>query len=171
MKPWFTMHGECPFIFYVCILNRQSLSTKPRLALCLCPIWEYQQMFTQTYANNNMRKHLDYAWSGSIIFSRWCDLDSRWERYHLNHKTFFTNRPLYCTQRMVPEDALRRGIINMQNIKGLEEFQSIKQYWTTPPPDFESALNWKAFDDEYFMNSTAWPAKDAALSKPRDGYY
>ncbi len=50
-------------------------------------------------------------------------------------------------------------------------FMQIKKYWYNYPEGFESALNWKAYDSEYFLKECFWPYKDNDLCEPSLGSY
>ena len=170
-KPWYNMHGECPFVFYVCV-NKGQDPNKPTLNICICPIWEYHQMFEITYANPDLQKCIDYAWSGAILHSRWCDLKHDWDVFHENHKTFSQQRMRLSNVEMNPIEALANGIANIAKIKDCEkQLSSLRQFWMTPPKGFQSAVNWIAYDHDFFINNHSWPDSDSIFSIPRSGAY
>ena len=73
---------------------------------------------------------------------------------------------------MNPIEALANGIANIAKIKDCEkQLSSLRQFWMTPPKGFQSAVNWIAYDHDFFINNHSWPDSDSTFSIPRSGAY
>lgn len=172
-EPWYDLHGECPFVIYICVPSRQAASEKPRLGICMCPIWEYQKMYIMTCANENLRRCMDFAWSGAIIGLRWTDLYKN-EKYcamYKRHKDFSEFRLKYCTEELKPKDALSRGIEAIDKIKGFESFNEVRLKWCPAPEELTNEHNWLPYDDDFFKNNTSWPKIGTETGIPNIFYY
>jgi hypothetical protein len=49
--------------------------------------------------------------------------------------------------------------------------KEIKHRWCYCPEELEGALNWKAYDSDYFIQNNFWPDVDSDLWEPNFGYY
>ncbi len=172
--PFYKLNGLCNYIFYFCLKTKHNKS-KPfiHLSLCLCPIWEYQCLFLDTYNARLSKLSIDYAWSGCIIQSKPSKLPDEWNKYCNNHEYFMVNRKLSLTIRNQPIDAFALGVKNLPINPYVPEniLKQIKKDWCNPPEGFESALNWKAYDSDYFIKENFWPCKDSDLWVPSHGSY
>ena len=159
-------------MFYFCLKKRFQTS-EPVLLLCLCPIWEYQRLFLDSYNSRLSKMSIDYAWSGCIYQSKPSKLPNEWSYYCNNHEEFNATRKLnllICTE---PVDAFALGVKNLQRNSRVPEnlLKQIKKDWCNCPEGFGSALNWKAYDSEYFIKESLWPHKDSDLWVPSHGSY
>jgi hypothetical protein len=166
------MNGMCNYIFYFC-LEKRTFEFEPFLKLCICPIWEYQGLFLDTYNARLSTISIDYAWSGCIVKSKPSNLPKEWMTYCENHQNFIAYRKIMLLRHTEPIDAFALGVKNLPNNSCVPEklFMQIKKDWCNCPEGFESALNWKAYDSEYFLKERFWPHKDSALWHPSLGSY
>ena len=162
----------CNYIFYFC-LEKRTFEFEPFLKLCICPIWEYQGLFLDTYNARLSKISIDYAWSGCIVKSKPSNLPKEWMTYCENHQNFIAYRKIMLLRHTEPIDAFALGVKNLPNNSCVPEklFMQIKKDWCNCPEGFESALNWKAYDSEYFLKERFWPRKDSALWEPSLGSY
>lgn len=175
--PWFNMHGECLWVYYFCLPQRQFEGT-PKVGICIAPIWEYQSLFCATYNNPNLEKYLDYAWAGAMVMGRRCDLerdDPKFKEMLNGHVSFFLDRISSANQEVKPMNALSLAIEAV--LRHDENYKVFRQFWCAPPLNFSSAINWKAYDYWYFSSNVAWPKEGATfgpnkevLSEPKAGH-
>ena len=140
--PFYKMNGICSYIFYFC-LEKRTHGTEPFLTLCICPIWEYQGLFLDTYNARLSTISIDYAWSGCIVKSKPSNLPHEWMSYWENHQNFTTYRKINLLRHTKPIDAFALGVKNLPNNTCVPEklFMQIKKDWCNCPEGFESALN------------------------------
>ena len=83
------------------------------------------------------------------------------------------NRKLSLTIQNQPVDAFALGVKNLPKNPYVPEnlLKQIKKDWCNSPEGFESALNWKAYDSDYFIKENFWPCKDSDLWMPNNGSY
>ncbi len=162
----------CNYIFYFC-LEKRTFELEPFLKLCICPIWEYQGLFLDTYNARLSKISIDYAWSGCIVKSKPSNLPKEWMSYCENHQNFIAYRKIMLLRHTKPIDAFALGVKNLPNNSCVPEklFMQIKKDWCNCPEGFQSALNWKAYDSEYFLKERFWPHKDSAQWHPSLGSY
>ncbi len=143
------------------------------LSLCLCPIWEYQMLFLDTFNARNNQLSVDYAWSGTIIQMTPSNLPSEWRNYVVNHTNFATFRKVYLLTQVEPIDAFSRALESLPRNKNVPEklLKDIKKEWCSGPNELQGALNWTAYDSDYFSHNNFWPHKDSSLWEPNIGYY
>ena len=132
----------CNYIFYFS-LEKRTNETEPFLLLCLCPIWEYQSLFLDTYNARLSKISIDYAWSGCIIKSKPSNLPKEWNVYSLNHQNFTSYRKVMLLRHTKPEDAFALGVKSLPRNSDVPEnlFMQIKKDWCNCLEGFENALN------------------------------
>ena len=170
--PFYKLNGLCNYVFYFCLPSR-FFSLEPSLSLCLCPIWEYQGLFLDTYNARHNCLSIDYAWSGSLIQIRLSKLPLKWKEYLENHERFVSYKRVQLLYKIVTEDAFSIAIKNIERnpkVPG-SVIKEIKQGWCNCPSGFESAINWKAYDSDYFTTCFFWPDKDNDLWEPNNGFH
>ena len=110
VKQWFTMHGECYFIRYLAVPQRQQKEDSVDLIACVCSLADYQRMFVTTYSNPLLMKPIDYCWTGAMFRARICDIKSKFENEASNHNRFTEDRLMNASIPLKPENALQVGL-------------------------------------------------------------
>ena len=126
-----------------------------------------------TYNARLSKISIDYAWSGCIVKSKPSNLPQEWMSYWENHQNFTTYRKISLLRHTKPIDAFALGVKNLPKNSCVPEklVMQIKKDWCNCPEGFENALNWKAYDSEYFFREFFWPHKDNDLWEPSLGSY
>ena len=77
------------------------------------------------------------------------------------------------TSHLAIGDAFALGVKSLPRNTFVPEknLKQIKKDWCNCPEGSESALNWKAYDSEYFFKEHFWPHKDNDLWEPSLGSY
>ena len=135
------------------IFVSKTHQTKLFLSLCLCPIWEYHGLLFDTYNARLIKLSIDYAWSGCIIKSKPSNLPKEWMKYSENHEKFTAYRNVMLLRHTQQVDAFALGVKSLPRNSYVPEnmLKQMKNDWCNCPEGFESALNWKAYDSEYFL--------------------
>ena len=108
--PFYELNGLCNYIFYFS-LEKRTHETEPFLSLCLCPIWEYQGLFLDTFNARLSKMSIDYDWSGCIIKSQPSNLPKEWMKYSKKHENFTAYRKVIMLLRHTqPVDAFALGV-------------------------------------------------------------
>ena len=171
--PFYKINGLCNFVLCFCLLGRTYGDRDPLLSLCFCPIWEYQGLFLDTFNARQNKLSIDYAWSGSLFQMKPSKLPKQWKIYTENHQRFMTGRKGMLLCHLNPENAFSLGVKSIQRNERVSKdiLQEIKYNWCNCPNRFEGALNWKAYDSDYFLTNCFWPDVDSDLWEPNLGYY
>ena len=174
LQQWFTMHGECYFIRYFAVPQRQQKEDSVDLIACVCSLADYQRIFVTTYNNSLLMKAIDYCWTGAMFAARLCDIRSKFDHEILNHNRFSQDRVLNASIPLKPGNALHVGL--KKAVKDTEMMSMFKKNWVAPPENFKTAINWKAFDYWHFAIYSTWPEDgkhygplNEPLSMPRHG--
>ena len=166
-----TAYAITSFIF--CLLRRNYVGDEPFLSLCLCPIWEYQGLFLDTFNARHNKLSIDFAWSGSIFQRKPSKLPASWRIYSENHQRFVPSRKVLLLSPIEPENSFSLGVkcLDKNTRVPKELLKEIKHRWCYCPEELEGALNWKAYDSDYFIHNNFWPDVDSELWEPNFGYY
>lgn len=173
------MHGRCYYVFYWSASRGGQVSSlpgrvvdKPKLNMCLGPIWEYQRLYLETYNNPNLLKTIDYVWSGAMIKSRRCDLDPLHERLIENHQDFVESRNMYAARELTPRNIIKICVeeieVQLRDITNNNYYSELRKHWCPAPKGFSNAINWKAFDHWYFTTHTEWPKVEEKYGSKRE---
>ena len=108
--------------------------------------------FLDTFNARLSKMSTDYAWSGCIIQAKPSNLPKEWVEYSENHEDFTAYRKVMLLRHNQPVDAFALGIKSLPRYLFVPEkiLKQINKDWCNCPEGFESALNWKAYDSEFF---------------------
>lgn len=136
--PFYKINGVCNYVFYFCLGRRSFVKIEPILELCLCPIWEYQVLFLDTFNARMNKLPLDYAWSGSIFQMKPSKVPPAWNIFLDSHKRFVTARKALLLRPIVPENAFSLGVKSLHSNKRIskEILKEIKHQWCNCPAAF-----------------------------------
>jgi hypothetical protein len=100
-------------------------------------------------------------------------LPASWKMYLENHQHFLVSRKLVLLSPIEPENSFSLGVkcLDKNTRFPKEMLKEIKHRWCYCPYELEGALNWKAFDSDYFIDNHFWPELDSDLWEPNFGYY
>jgi hypothetical protein len=100
-------------------------------------------------------------------------LPAGWMTYVENHRRFVTSRKLLLLSPLQPENSFSLGVkcLDKNTRVPKELLKEIKHRWCYCPEELEGALNWKAYDSDYFIHNHFWPDVDSNLWEPNFGYY
>ena len=100
-------------------------------------------------------------------------LPSDWKIYSENHQRFVPSRKVVLLSPVEPENSFSLGVkcLDKNTRVPKEMLKEIKHQWCNGPDELEGALNWKAYDSDYFINNHYWPDVNSDLWEPNFGFY
>jgi hypothetical protein len=100
-------------------------------------------------------------------------LPASWKIYLENHQRYFASRKVLLLSHLEPENSFSLGVkcLDRNSRVPKEMLKEIKHRWCNCPDELEGALNWKAYDSDYFIDNHYWPEVESDLWEPNFGYY
>jgi hypothetical protein len=100
-------------------------------------------------------------------------LPASWKIFLENHQRFQASRKAVLLSHMEPENSFSLGVKCLDKNPRVpkEILKEIKHRWCYCPYELEGALNWKAYDSDYFIDNHFWPELESDLWEPNFGYY
>ncbi len=96
-----------------------------------------------------------------------------WKIYSENHQRFVASRKaiLLFHHKLANSFSLSVKCLDKNTEVPKEMLKEIKHRWCNYPDEHEGALNYKAYDSDYFIDNFFWPEEESNLWEPNFGFY
>jgi hypothetical protein len=93
--------------------------------------------------------------------------------YSENHQRFVAHRKVFLLSHLKPKNSFSLGVKCLVRNPRVPKvmLKEIKHRWSNCHDELEGALNWKAYNSDYFSDKSVWQDVDSSLWEPNYGYY